>query len=154
MSVFSKFNNKIDKEQLKKDIQEAKENKGGADVPEGTYEVEIEKMECKETSKHDPMLSVWFNIVTGEHKGHKLFANFVMQPTSQYFGFQMHKVIEFVESLGTDIQLEDNTDLVVFETWVDDVFVEIQDQGLEYELEFSKDKKGYDVYKITEVFEG
>jgi len=154
MSVFGKFNDKINKEQLKKDIQDAKDNKGGSDVPEGTYEVEVEKIECKESKKFDPMLSIWLNIISGEHKGQKLFINFVMQPQSQYIGFQMHKAITFLESLGTDLELKDNTDLEELEKWANKIFDEIQSKGLEFEVKFSKDKKGYDVYEITEVFEG
>lgn len=152
MSVFAKFNEKVNKEQLAKDIAEAKENKGGADVPVGIYEVEVEKIECKETKKGDPMISIWFNILDGNYKGCKLFHNLVIQPTSQYFGFQMHKAIEFIESLGTELELKDNTDLGALEEWVNDVFEYIQDNGLEYDLEFSKDKKDFAVYTIKEIF--
>ena len=63
---FSKFNKAVDLEALKHDIQEAEENGGSGDykdVPTGTYEVKIEKMEIKESKKGDPMLSVWFKIL-------------------------------------------------------------------------------------------
>ncbi|MDY4823226.1 MAG: DUF669 domain-containing protein, partial [Candidatus Onthovivens sp.] len=38
-------------------------------VPHGTYEVEVNKMELKKSKKGDPMLSIWFKIINGPHKG-------------------------------------------------------------------------------------
>lgn len=155
MSKFAKFNNKIDKEQLAKDIAEANENQGGTmELEEGNYEVEVEKIECKETKKGDPMISIWFNILDGNRKGCKIFFNQVLQVGSKNIGWQLSKGIRFVESLDSGIELKDNTDLEVIEAWLEEVFDEIQDKGLEYELKYSRDKKGYDVHEIVEVFEG
>ncbi|MDW0084909.1 DUF669 domain-containing protein [Clostridioides difficile] len=53
---FSKFDKAIDVKGLKEDIKEASENSGKfKDVPHGTYEVEINKMELSESKKGDPM---------------------------------------------------------------------------------------------------
>lgn len=155
MSIFSKFANKVDKEQLEKDIQEAQENQGGEykEVPAGTYVVEIEKIECKETAKTGmPMVSIWFEILEGEHKGQKLFFNQVLQVGTKNLGWQINKLITFVHDLDTGVILEDKTDLSLLEDWLEEVFDQVEDLGLEYEIEYSQDKKGYDVFKITQVF--
>ncbi|NFO35123.1 DUF669 domain-containing protein [Clostridium botulinum] len=155
MSIFAKFNNKVDKDQLEKDMAEAKDNQGGdfKEIPVGNYEVEVEKIECKETKKGDPMVSIWFNILAGDYKGCKLFYNHVLQVNSKNLGWQMNKVIDFVDTLGTEIENVNQSDLEVLETWLNDVFDKIEELGLEYELEFGKDKKDFDTYKILEVFE-
>ena len=69
MSVFDKWNKAIDVEGLAKDTKEVEANGGTgeyAEIPVGTYEIKIEKMELKESSKGDPMFSAWFRILHGE----------------------------------------------------------------------------------------
>ena len=106
-SIFDKWNQEVDQAKLKKEIQEAAEGSTNYDeVPSGEYEVAVEKMELvatKETGK--PMLSVWFNILTGEHKGHKIFMNQVITQ-----GFQIHIANEFMRSLdsGIDVDFDGN----------------------------------------------
>ena len=51
MSIFDKWDKNVDTEGLQKDIAEAEANGGQGDyreVPVGTYEVKIDKMEIKE----------------------------------------------------------------------------------------------------------
>ena len=64
---FSKFDKEVNKEQLLKDYNEAKENGGTGDyeeTPNGTYLVRIENMEIKATKeKGEPMFSVMCRII-------------------------------------------------------------------------------------------
>ena len=153
--VFSKFANKVDKEQLRKEMAEAKENGGGGikEVPEGTYYVRVEKIEAKETKKFDPMVTIWFEILAGEYKKYKLFFNQVIQVGTKNQGWQMQKAIDFIDSMETGVINQDTADMEIVEDWLEDVMNAIEDQGFEFELEFKKDKKGYDIYTIKEIFQ-
>lgn len=147
-NIWDKFDKTIDTEGLKKDVKEAAENGGGSfeEVPEGTYEVEVEKLELKETKKGDPMLSCWMKVTAGGCKGRLIFYNQVL--TS---GFGIHNANEFMKSLdsGVDVKFDN------FKQYNDvilDVFEAINDK-LAYALEYGKNSKGFNTYKITDVFE-
>lgn len=143
---FSKFDKQMDLEGLKKDIADSASN-DFKEVPNGTYEVAITKLELTESKKGNPMLSCWMKVVSdGEFKGSLIFMNQVV--TS---GFQIHICDEFLRSLGTDID-------VTFESYsqyaemILDIFEAI-DGNFEYGLELGETDKGFKTYKITDVFE-
>lgn len=147
-NIWDKFDKTIDTEGLKKDVREAAENGGGSfeEVPEGTYEVEVEKLELKETKKGDPMLSCWMKVTAGSCKGRLIFYNQVL--TS---GFGIHNANEFMKSLDSDVEVKFEN----FRQYNDvilDVFEAINDK-LAYALEYGKNSKGFNTYKITDVFE-
>lgn len=150
MSIFDKFKNGIDQNAINEAINEAKENGGGfKEVPAGTYEVEIEKMEIKETKKGDDMISIWFTILDGEYKGNKLFKNQVIKEN-----WQLGQAFDFIFSLGTDIQpTEKITSSEDFQEYLDEVLDEINDKGLEYEVNYTINKKGFSNIAVSEVFE-
>lgn len=145
---FSKFDKKVDLEGLKNDILDAEENNSGdfKEVPEGKYEVAITKLELGESKKGDPMVKVWFKIISGEFKNSLIFMNQVVTQ-----GFQIHIVDEFLKSLETDIE-------VVFESYSQygellmDIF-EAVEGNFEYALDYGTNDKGFNTYKIEEVFE-
>lgn len=146
---FSKWNSAIDKEQFEKDLEEIKKN-GGADYPEiepGEYVVKIEKMELKETKeKHDPMLSIQFRILEGEHKNACIFYNqVILKP------FQIYIANEFLNSLDTDIEAAFHGDYKAYNDIILDIF-EACDK-LEFSLDYGENNKGYKTYKITEVYD-
>lgn len=147
---FSKFNKAVDLDALKHDIQEAEENGGSGDykeVPTGTYEVKIEKMEIKESKKGDPMLSVWFKILNGEYEGSMIFMNQVITQ-----GFQIHICNTFLRSLDTGFDIVFD-DFEQYANLVMDVHEKIDEQHLEFALEYGKTDKGFSTFEITEVFE-
>ena len=86
MSIFDKWDKNVDTEGLQKDIAEAEANGGQGDyreVPVGTYEVKIDKMEIKEcgSEKHagEPMFTVQFRILEGDfEKGNFHFHSFAV----------------------------------------------------------------------------
>lgn len=141
---FSKFDKKVDLEGLKKDIEESSSN-DFKEVPLGTYEVAITKLELGESSKGDPMVKVWFKILEGEYKGSLIFMNQVVTK-----GFQIHIVDEFLRSLDTDID-------IAFESYsqyaelLADVYEAIEG-NFEYALEYGENKS-FNTFKITDVFE-
>ncbi|UYX53341.1 DUF669 domain-containing protein [Bacillus thuringiensis] len=153
---WSKFDKKVDLEALAADVQEVEENGGGdfEKVPDGQYEVAVEKMELTESKNGDPMLMIWFNIIDGEYEGQKIFYYKVMQPQNdKAFGFQVHQNNEMLRTLW-DCE-KDDVKFTSFEEYADlvlDIHEEI-DGKFEYLLSKETDKKGFDQFKIVEVFE-
>lgn len=145
--LFAKFDKMYDVAGLKADIQSASENKPKdyKEVPDGDYEVKITKMELKESSKGNPMLSAWFNVVEGEYKGQIIFMNQVL--TS---GFGIHKANTFLRSLGSKLNVEFEN-FSQYGELIDELFDYAN--GYEYALEYTHNTKGYAEYNITDVFE-
>jgi len=148
-SIFEKWNQEVDQEKLKKEVEEAAAGSTSyEEVPTGEYEVSIEKMELVATKESGrPMLSVWFNILTGEHKGQKIFMNQVITQ-----GFQIHIANEFLRSLDSGIDVEFDGNYEHYNNTILDV-MEVVDKQLEFLLDYGENKKGYNTFKIKEVFE-
>ena len=146
-NIWSKFDKTIDAEGLKKDIANAAEGSMEfKEVPEGQYDVKITKMEPNTSKKGAPMLTIWFKVLAGEYEGSLIFYNQVLSQ-----GFGIHNANEFLRSLDTKIDIEWNS-MEQYADLILDVFEEV-DGNLEFALDYSKNNKGYNVYKITEVFE-
>jgi hypothetical protein len=148
---WDKFDRNIDVEGLNKDIEESKNNNGGNfdDIPTGTYEVKIDKMELKESSKGDPMVSIWFRILAGKFKNSIIFYNQVINQ-----GFQIHLSNEFLRSLDTGVDIPSNfSSYKKYNNLIMDVAEEVDAQKLEYELEYGENKKGFKTFEILSVFE-
>lgn len=147
-NIWDKFDKEIDVKGLQADVKEAATNGGGdfKEVPHGTYEVEVNKMEFVESKSGKPMVTIWFKILEGTYKGSLIFYNQVITQ-----GFQVHLANELIRSMdsGLDIEFESYRQ---YGTLLMDVYEEI-DEKLEFALEYSEGKKGFSNYKIVEVFE-
>jgi hypothetical protein len=91
------------------------------------------------------MAKVWFEVLSGEFKGQKIFMN---QMLTSGFGFV--KMNEFLDSLETGIP-------VVFENFnqYNDLFKQIFneiDGRAEYHLDYGENKKKYATYTILKRF--
>ena len=149
MSIFDKWNKNVDTEGLAKDAKEAEQNGGSGDYPEvpvGTYEVKIDKMELKESSKGDPMFSAQFRILAGDHENQCLFMNQVITQ-----GFQIGIVNKFLRSL----EVMDDVEFKDYEQYNNVILdiMELVDGNLEFLLEYKKSKKDFPIYTIKEVYE-
>ena len=148
MTIFEKWNNTIDVKGLQTDIEEAEKSQGDyQEVPIGTYECKIEKMELVESSTNKPMVSIWFRILKGDYENNMMFMNQVVTE-----GFQFSIVNRFLKSLEA---IDDDT--VKFEDYeqYNNLLMDIMeaiDKKLEYLVE-KKVKKGFPVYTIKEVYE-
>jgi len=147
-NIWDKFDKAIDVEGLQKDVQEAAENGTGSfkEVPHGEYEVEVNKMELIASKKGDPMVIIWFKVVSGEYKGSLIFFNQVITQ-----GFQIHIVNELLRSMDTGLDIEFKT-YKQYGNLLMDVMEEIDGQ-LEFVLKYGEGKKGFSTYEITDVFE-
>ncbi len=146
-NIWEKFDKTVDVKGLKKDARDVAENKiEYKDVPEGTYEVKISKIELTQSKTGRPMVSFWMQILEGPYKGQYIFWNQVVD-----IGFGLHKVNEFLRSLdsGLEVQFENFTQ---YGNLLMDIHEAI-DGKLEYGLKYSKNNKGYDEFEITDVFE-
>lgn len=151
---FSKFDKMVDIDGLKKDIADAEANGGSADfkdVPHGSYEVAIDKLELTETKKTgNPMVSCWMKIVSdGEFKGQHIFMNQVITQ-----GFQIHIMNSFLRSLlpddsGIDVEFTGYAD---YNNLLLDI-AEYIDHKFEYGLEYGENNKGFNTFQITDIFE-
>jgi hypothetical protein len=146
-NIWEKFDKSIDTEGLKIDVEAAKDgNTDFKEVPVGAYEVKVVLMELTESKKHDPMLSIRFKILNGEFENSLIFYNQVLGS-----GFGLHMANEMMKSLGTDADVK-------FENFkqYNDLILDVNDaveDKLEFALDYSKNTKGFNVYKITDVFE-
>ena len=148
--MFAKFNAMFDVEGLKKDIESSASNTGDfVDVPHGDYEVKVVKIELGATGEKSknpgaPMAKVWFEVLTGEYKGQKIFMNQML--TS---GFGIHKFNEFMTSLESGIP-------VVFENFeqyadlMKQVFNAIDGKG-EYQLAYTANPKNANFSEYNSV---
>lgn len=151
MNIFDKWNKSIDVEGLKKDIAEADQNGGQGEfkeVPEGDYEVSIDKIELKESSKGDPMVSVWFKILEGEFKNSRLFMNQVITQ-----GFQISQMNRFIKSMEvfdeSEVEFENYSQ---YNDLLMDLFEQVDADNRQYLLSFTKNKKGFSVYRIKDCY--
>ncbi len=145
---FSKFDKAIDTEGLKKDVAEAAEGNGGTrkEVPHGTYEVKIEKLELGESKKGDPMFVCWMRILN--HPEYAKSMLFMYQVITQ--GFQIHIANEFLRSLDSGIEIEFQSYAQYAQLLMD--VAEAIDGELEYAVEYGENK-GFSTFKINEVFD-
>lgn len=152
-NIFAQWDNAVDVEGLQKDIHEAEQNGGGnfKEVPHGKYEVSIEKMELKATKEEKkPLVSVWMKIVSdGEFKGSLIFMNQVITQ-----GFQIHIVNEFLRSLIQECADAPDVEFKSYAQYSEllmDIHEAVADD-FEYAIDYGQTKKGFDTFKILEVF--
>ena len=151
--LFSKWDKAIDTEGLAKDVEEAAKDGGNRtykEVPVGQYEVSVEQLELKASKKGDPMVSIWFKIVSdGEYKGSMIFMNQVITQ-----GFQIHNCNEILRAM---VQEMDDAPEIAFETYSQyaDLIMDIHEAvsgNFEFALNYGQNSKGFNTFEITEVF--
>lgn len=146
-NIWDKFDEAVDTEGLAKDVKEAAENGGEyVEVPHGDYEVAVQKLELTASKKGDPMVTIWFKVLTGEYEGSLIFMNQMVTK-----GFQIHIVNELLRSMDTGIDIEFVTYKQYGNLLMD--VAEAIDGNLEFALAYKEGKKGFSTYEITEVFE-
>lgn len=149
---WEEFDSTID-EELKNEIENAENNDFSVEIPYGTYDVKIDKLELKPTkSSGAPMMSVWMKILDGPFAKKRLFYNQVMNPQQdkKVRAFQIHNSLQFLRSLQSGVEVN-------FESFgqFDKLCAEVLDNIVdtrEYRVEYDQNDKGYDTYKIVEVF--
>lgn len=142
---FSKFDEMLDMETLKQDIEDARENGGEyRQVPSGEYEVKISKMGLTESKLGKPMVNIWFKISAGEFANSMIFMNQVITQ-----GFQIHIMNEFLRSCDPshEISFENYPQ---YNTQLADIFANVSNS--EYALDYDNEGK-FPKFEITKIFE-
>ena len=157
MSIFEKYTKKVNAEELAASQKEINQNASGGgnypEVPLGTYEVKVEKMEAKMSSKNNPMVSIWFKILKGEFKDSMIFYNGVFHED-----WMRHNVVSFLSALLDDDNHKAEINLILKDSninEINDFVMDIHEQidgHLEYLLDYGQ-KKTYNTYTIKEVFD-
>lgn len=155
--LFDKWDKEFDAEGLQRDVEEAAKNSTSnyKEVPVGTYEVAVDKMELIESKKGNPMVSIWFKIVAGEFKNSRIFYNQVVQN-----GRGIHSNNEMLRSMDLDCvhDIEDNGGKLFkahrqYASLLMDAAEEIDTNKLTFKLEYGEGNNGFHTYKISDVFE-
>lgn len=151
---FSAFDEKVDLDELQKEVQKAPDNEF-ADVPDGTYIVGIEKMEIKLTKAQDKlMFAVQAKIKEGEQANRMIFFNRVIsgnRSTKWTDGQAIKSVCTWVNKLiaedETPVEFVNYAD---FADQILDVFQSIQG-AIEIEVDYKAD--AFNPITIKEVFD-
>lgn len=155
MSIFEKYASKINTEELAASQKEISENATGGDykeVPLGTYEVEVNKLECKISKTNKPMVSIWFKILEGDFENSMIFYNAIFTED-----WMRHRVVKMLSSILNDSTHEAEINLILksgnvneINNFCMDIHEEI-DGKFEYLLDYDE-RKGYNTYTVKEVF--
>ncbi len=148
-NIWDKFDKAIDTTGLADEVKEAADNpRTYREVPHDKYEVEVNKMELTESKKGDPMVTVWFKVLTGEYKGSLIFMNQVVTQ-----GFQIHIVNEILRQMTAECEGM-NIEFKTYKQYgelIMDVHEAI-DGNFEFGLDYAEGKKGFSTYEITDVY--
>lgn len=156
-SIFDKYANKINTDELKASQQEIQDNASGGqreEVPVGKYEVKVEKLECKRAkTSGNLMVSIWFRIMAGKFENSMIFYNGVFNQD-----WMRHRVAKMLSDLLDDGDRTAEINLILKSNDMDtindfcmDIHEDI-DGRLEYLLDYGM-SKGYNTYNIEEVFD-
>lgn len=143
---FSALDREVDQEQLRKDVEKAKNN--SVDIPKGTYIVGIDKMEIRATKDGRPMFFIQCRVKEGEYKNKCMFINRVIYGTKND-GSMIQSVITLLDKLETSTIPEFNG----YQDFVDcvaDIYEEVQGK---VECEVDYDKNAFNAISIKEVFD-
>lgn len=157
MSIFEKYASKINQEELAKSQKEIQDNANGGgqreEVPVGKYEVKVDKLECKKSSKGNPMVSIWFRILEGKFEKSVIFYNGVFMED-----WMRHRVAKILSDILDDGDRTAEINLILKSANIEEIndfcmdIHEAVDGKFEYLLDYGQ-SKGYQTYKIEEVFD-
>lgn len=147
---FSSFNDSVDMKGLMADLANAESGNGGdfPEVPHGRYEVSIDKMLLTTSKQGNPMFKVQLRIKGGQYNKACLFYNQVVTT-----GYGLHSALEFLRSLDSGKAVEFKGDFNALRDTIADVAEAVEEQKLTFGLEYGQTEKGFDTFKVIEVYE-
>ena len=145
-NIWEQFDNAIDTKALADDVKNSADSPTFKEVPDGKYEVAVDKLELIASKGGKPMGTIWFKVLTGDYKGSRIFYNQVLEQA-----FQVHMFNEFLRSLESDVEIEFQSYRQYGELLMN--VAEAIDKRLEYALNYSHNAKNFPVFEIEEVFE-
>lgn len=147
---FSKYDREVDLEGLKEDTQMAIENGGEfEEVPPGTYEVAISELELTMSKKDKPMVKIWYTILSGDYEKNKIF-QYQLVDTGQKLAI-IKPLLEMLSDGEIEVSFES---FAQYANLIDEIKEFVNNNRLEYSLQYGENKNGFKTFKILEVFEG
>lgn len=157
MSIFDKFDNQVNMDDIKKQMAEASEN-GFEEVPAGEYITKIEKMSLGTTKDRRPMFRVQMRIVDSDgmkeqqflskYKKKKpcIFMNRVLYGTKND-GSMIASVVTWLNKIGFDTAIE-------FRGYADfeQVIMDCAEQVGALEFDVTYDPSKFNAITINEVY--
>lgn len=149
-NIWEKFDQAIDVDSLKNDIQEGKKTERFVkkNVPHGTYIVEVDRMYLRESKNGNPMVTIYFRIVEGEYSRQMVFCN---QVINNRFG---------LSKMNTLLKQMDTSQTITFESYeqygklIEEIESEIND-AVEFELQYvaQASDPNWSDFEITDVYD-
>lgn len=150
---FSQFDTEENLKQIREDANKAVVDREFEEVPPGTYEVALSKLELTKSQRGNLMVAVWYTILSGDYENQKIFQYQVVSD-----GDKVNKLKPLLRKLSDDEIDLTFTSYAEYAELLDEIMEFSEDNNLEYSLKYdekvSKDGKVYKTYKILEVFEG
>lgn len=150
---WNEFNTLVNVNEINAGINELSKAGDYDEVPYGKYEVKIELMECVKSKNGNPMLKVRFRILEGRQHNRLIFMNQVVWVGDVNDKYRMNAVVSFINSLETSQKIVQIQSLGELADSIRLAFEEIQNDKLEFLLNYYEDKKGYAKYMIEDVYE-
>lgn len=144
---FDKWNEEFGGDEALKALEEAKKNTGEfTELPDGTYNCKLEKLELAESKAGKPMIKGQFRIMEGQYRKQCLFVNQVFTR-----GFPQHKGLEFLRSL----QIFDETEVDFDGDFKDfnDLLLDMAEEAEANDMRFKMSKKQDGEYSRVEVLD-
>lgn len=107
MIDLSKYDKMIDEKALAEQMKNAEANSFDP-LPEGEYDVKLEKLEVTESKAGKLMLSAQYRVTSGVQRNKCMFQNIILFGTKND-GFMIHNAKKLIEDLGFDIEFENYT---------------------------------------------
>lgn len=167
---YSKFKanlNSKEVEDLEKKYKANQNNGSFAELPSGTYAVELEKMEVGTSSWGQDQINITFKIIDGDHKGQRIFYN---GSFDTHFAHGYDQTARLISGMtGGDVTEFDVLHFITkdpseVKTYILDLYQMIAEQRLSYDLDYEvrtstkinpNNNKPYvnKFFTITEVYE-
>ena len=122
------------------------------EVPPGTYEVALSKLELTKSKKGNLMVVVWYTILSGDYENQKLFQYQVVSDGDKVRMFK--PLLEMLSDKEIKVEF---TTYAKYAELLDEIMEFSEENNLEYSLKYDekvKDGNVYKTFKILEVFEG
>lgn len=150
---FSKFDEQVNLDKLKKDAEEIVKNGGTGyypEIEEGSYTGQVEKLEIGQTKDGRPMLKCQFRITEGDHKNSCLFLNRVLYGTKNDANM-LASAVGWLESL----EPSEDVGPVVFESYSQfaDLVLDIAEDVAELEYDVTYDPNAFNNIHIDAVYD-
>ena len=155
---FSIFDNAVNTEQFKKDLENAKANASEdyPEVPAGKYIVKIDKMEVRPTKTDKyPMFNAQCRIQDGPYKNSCIFFNRKIYGNKESDKWNDAKAVQTVITWLDHLETETVPEFInytQFNECVLDIFDECEEYKLTLKIDYDPD--GFNPIKIIEVYEG